>query len=288
MNEKLAIITGANGDMGSSLTRDVANAGYKVIMACQDLQKASPRYEQIKKETGKDIELLNLDLASFESIRNFVNQVKEKYQHIDLLLNNAGTLCHFACETKEHIERTVGVNYLGHLILTHLLLPLMGQGTRVVNMISLTIRYGHLKPNFFQPVDKKHFNRFTTYSDSKKALYYFTIDAAETWKKYGISVNCADPGIVSTNIIRQGNKVVDKLCDMFFRPIIRTPSQGAATMLKLALDPELEGETGGRYVNRKLRPVSQELQQSPERTMLRQITANLLKEHGFDFKLYEK
>lgn len=283
MEQKLAIITGANGGMGATLVRDIANAGYYVVMACRDLGKATPLYEQLKQQHPDQIQLKKLDLASFESIKKFANEIQQEFQHIDLLLNNAGTLCHKAEETTEHYEKTVGVNYLGHYVLSHLLLPLMGQGTRVVNMVSLTVRYGHLKPTIFQPVKQKDFNRFVTYSDSKKAFFYFTIDAAEKWAERGISVNCADPGIVSTNIIRMGNKVVDKLCDLFFRPIIKTPTKGASTMLMLALDPTLEGKTGGLYVNKKLKKVKDKVLHSPERTMLRELTQEITRQHGFNF-----
>lgn len=283
MEQKLAIITGANGGMGATLVRDVANAGYHVIMACKDLTKATPVYEQLRQNKPDQIELMHLDLASFESIKSFVSQVQQQYSRLDLLLNNAGTLCHKAEETAEHYEKTVGVNYLGHYVLSHLLLPMMGKGTRVVNMVSLTVRYGHLKPTLFQPVSQKKFNRFVTYSDSKKAFFYFTMDAAEKWADRGITVNCADPGIVSTNIIRMGNKVVDKLCDWFFRPIIKTPTKGASTMLRLALDPDLEGQTGGFYVNKKLKKVKSEVLNSPERTMLRELTQEITRQHGFNF-----
>lgn len=283
MEHKLAIITGASGGMGTTLVRDVANAGYRVIMACKDLTKATPVYEQLRQNKPDQIQLMHLDLASFESIKNFVSQVQQQYSHLDLLLNNAGTLCHKAEETAEHYEKTVGVNYLGHYVLSHLLLPLMGKGTRVVNMVSLTVRYGHLKPTLFQPVSQKDFNRFVTYSDSKKAFFYFTMDAAEQWADRGITVNCADPGIVSTNIIRMDNKVVDTLCDLFFRPIIKTPTQGASTMLKLALDPALEGQTGGFYVNKKQKKVKSKVLNSPERTMLRELTQEITRQHGFNF-----
>lgn len=283
MEQKLAIITGANGGMGSTLVRDVAKAGYTAIMACKNFDKATPVFERLKSETGGDIILKHLDLSSFESIRNFAQDIKDNYQHIDLQLNNAGTLCHKPEQSAENYEKTVAVNYLGHYVLTNLLLPLMGPGSRVVNMVSLTVRYGHLKPTLFQPVDDKHFNRFTTYSDSKKAFFYFTLDAADAWKERGITVNCADPGIVSTNIIRMGNVVVDKLCDWFFRPIIKTPTQGAATMLRLALDPSLDGQTGGFYANKKLKKVNSKIVNSPEREMLRQMTADIMAKHGFKF-----
>ena len=283
MEQKLAIITGANGGMGATLVRDVANAGYHVVMACRDLNKATPVYEQLKKDHPDQIQLMQVDLASFESIKKFVGEVQAQYQHLDLLLNNAGTLCHKAEETAEHYEKTVGVNYLGHYVLSHLLLPMMGKGTRIVNMVSLTVRYGHLKPTLFQPVSQKDFDRFVTYSDSKKAFFYFTMDAAEKWAERGITVNCAYPGIVSTNIIRMDNKVVDTLCDLFFRPIIKTPTKGASTMLMLALDPALEGKTGGLYVNKKLKKVKSKVLNSPERAMLRELTQEITRKHGFNF-----
>lgn len=283
MEQKIAIITGANGGMGATLVRDIATAGYLVIMACQNIHKATPVYEQLKQQHPGQVLLMQMDLASFDSIKTFVSNIQEQFQHIDLLLNNAGTLCHHAEETAEHYEKTVGVNYLGHYVLSHLLLPLMKKGTRVVNMVSLTVRYGHLKPTLFQPVSQKEFNRFVTYSDSKKALMYFTMDAAEQWAERGITVNCADPGIVSTNIIKMGNKFIDKLCDLFFRPIIKSPTNGASTMLKLAIDPGLEGRTGGFYVNKKQKEVKQKVLNSPERALLRELTREITRQHGFNF-----
>ena len=94
MEQKIAIITGANGGMGATLVRDVANAGYHVVMACRDLGKATPVYEQLKQQHPDQIQLKKLDLASLESIKKFANEIQEEFQHIDLLLNNAGTLCH--------------------------------------------------------------------------------------------------------------------------------------------------------------------------------------------------
>lgn len=281
---KVAIITGANGSMGSEEVRAVAKAGYEVVMACRNLDKARPTYEALQKELGTPLSLLHLDLASFEVIKAFANEIKSRYQHIDLLLNNAGALCHFPKETAEHIEYTVGVNYLGHYLNTHLLLPLMGEGSRIVNMVSLTYKYAHIPDNIFVPRSKKDFNRFTVYGNSKLAFFYFTMDAAEKWKARGITVNCADPGIVSTNIIRQGNRIIDKLCDIFYRPLIKTPAQGADTMLYLALAEETKNLNGVCYRDRKPIKTSEKLLNHPQREKLREMTQNLLKQHGFEFQ----
>lgn len=275
---KVAIITGADGGMGQEHVKAVAKAGYEVVMACRNTQKAWPVCKElIAKTHGAKIQVLKLELASFASIYAFVEEIRKQYDHVDLLLNNAGTLLHHAESTDDGVEKTVGVNYLGHYLLTRQLLPLMPAGSRIVNMVSLTIRYGKIDHDIFTPVDQKHFNRFTTYSDSKLALLYFTLDLAEELKEKRITVNCADPGIVSTNIIRQGNIVVDKLCDWLFRPIIYKPAKGASTMLHLALTPGLD-VTGKCYARRKPVRLKKKMIENPYRQPLHEKTEKLIDE----------
>ena len=275
---KIAIITGADGGMGQIHTLEVAKAGFHVIMACHDLQKAEPVFQKLQAQSGSKMRLLPLALNSFASIFAFVDTVKKEYNHIDLLLNNAGTLCHAAETTEEGIEMTMGVNYLGTFLLTRLLLPLMGKGTRIVSMGSLSHRWFKLDNSIFQPIVGR-FERFKPYSRSKRALLFFTLDTAEEWQKHGILVNYADPSIVSTKIIRMGIPFVDKLCDIFFRPLIKSPAQGAATMLYLALSSETEAVTGTYYANKKQVVIPEKFRTSTERAQLRILTQNLLKQH---------
>lgn len=272
---KVAIITGADGGMGQEHVRATVKAGYDVIMGCHHPQKAQPIRDRLANETGGTITMLPLDLGSFDSILNFVREVNNRYEHVDLLLNNAGTLLHHADTTEQGIEKTVGVNYLGHYMLTRQLLPAIPSGSRIVNMVSLTIRYGKIDHDIFSPIDQKQFNRFRTYSDSKLALLYFTLDLADELKDKGITVNCADPGIVSTNIIRQGNVLVDKLCDWFFRPIIYQPKRGASTMLYLALTPNLN-VTGKCYANKKEVKLKREMIDNPYRKQLHDKTEEII------------
>ncbi len=274
---KIAIITGADGGMGQEHVRAVANAGYEVVMACRTPSKAQPICDRLATETGGKIRVIPLNLASFTSIGEFVETIQNEYEHVDLLLNNAGTLLHHSEVTEDGIEQTVGVNYLGHYYLTRLLLPLIPEGSRIVNMVSLTIRYGKIDHDIFQPVDQKHFNRFTVYSDSKLALLYFTLDLAEELAERNISVNCADPGIVSTNIIRQGNIVIDKLCDWIFRPLIYKPAKGASTMLYLALKEKQE-VTGKCYANRKPVQLKRKMIENPYRKRLHDATERVIEE----------
>ena len=225
---KLAIITGAGTGMGFEEAKAVAGKGFHTIMACHHPEAAEERRQAIVKATGNEhVEVVGIDLAD-----------------LDLLMNNAGTLETGLHITQDNMERTVQVNYVGPYLLTRLLLPLMGEGSRIVNMVSLTYRVGSLDfPDFFQRGRKGSFWRIPIYSNSKLALTLFTFDLAERLRDKGITVNAADPGIVSTDIIRMHN-FIDPLTDIFFRPFIRTPRQGADTAIRLLLDEDKATQTG--------------------------------------------
>lgn len=281
MEKKIALVTGADGGMGTIHTRTLAKAGYEVIMACYDAEVARPVYEQIQKETGVTLHLMQVDLGNLQDIIRFADEVKAKYPSLQILLNNAGVLCHHAKNSVNGVEYTAAVNYLGHYTLTNALLPIMGQGTRIVSMISIAYAMGKIKEDFLSETNDKKFNRFTTYGNSKRALYYFMLDVADEWKKQGICINVADPDIVSTGIIRQGNIVVDKLCDWFFRPVINTPEEGAATMLAAALNPEFEGVTGCYFKKKKVKAHKKKFYNNiTERELLRRITREALERNG--------
>ncbi len=281
MERKIALVTGADGGMGTIHTRTLAKAGYEVIMACYDVEQARPVYEEIRKETEATLHLMQVDLGNLQDIIRFANEVKGKFSSLQILLNNAGVLCHRAKNSVNGVEYTAAVNYLGHYTLTNALLPIMGQGTRIVSMISIAYILGKIKEDFLSETNDKKFNRFTTYGNSKRALYYFMLDVADEWKKRGICINVADPDIVSTGIIRQGNIAVDKLCDWFFRPIINTPEEGAATMLAAALNPEFEGVTGCYFKKKKVKAHNKKFYNNiTERELLRRITREALERNG--------
>ena len=245
MKQKLAVITGADGGMGMEITRAVATAGYKVIMACRDPEIAEEKRQLIMRETGNiALEIVPVNLASLSSTASFANELLERGEVITLLMNNAGTMETRRCITEDGLERTVSVNYVAPYLLTRKLLPLMGEGSRIVNMVSCTYAIGKLDfPDFFLRGKKGAFWRIPIYSNTKLALTLFTIALSKKVKEKGIIVNAADPGIVSTKIITM-HMWFDPLTDLFFRPFIRTPRQGAATAISLLLDEDAGKRTG--------------------------------------------
>ena len=250
---KIAIITGADGGMGFEETRAVAQAGYHTIMACYSPKLAEPKCRQLIEETGnRHIEVIGLDLASLQSVSHFAGQIRDRFAEVHLLMNNAGTM-----ETGRHItvdglERTASVNYVGPYLLTRLLLPLMKAGARIVNMASCVYLLGKLDfPEFFEKGRKGAFWRIPVYSNTKLAITLFTMSLAKKVKEKGITVNAVDPGVVNTGIIRM-QMFFDPITDLVFRPLIRTPRQGADTAIHLLLDNDVTGQTGTFNRSRKI------------------------------------
>ena len=278
MNNKIAIVTGADGDMGMEETRAVAKAGYHTIMACYCPAKAKEKYRKLIEETGnKNIEVIGIDLANLQTVRHFADTIKEHFGRVDLLMNNAGTL-----ETGQHftvdgLERTISVNYVGPYLLTRLLLPLMPEGSRIVNMASCVHPMGRLNfPHFFEKGCKGCFLRIWPYSNSKLAITLFTFELAKRIKKLGITVNAVDPGIVDTGIIRM-QMFFDPITDLIFRPIIRTPLQGADTAIRLLLDKEVEGQTGTFNRSRKIVNLGKKYTEHPKMLELWERTEEIVK-----------
>jgi len=272
------LITGADGGMGREITKAMAKAGFAVIMACYPSERAKQVHAQIVKETQGDIALFFLDLASADSILNFVEKITQQYAQIDRLINNAGVLYPKDKTLEGKWDYTTMVNYFGHYFLTNKLLPLLSEGARIVNVTSLTYRYGKIAPQFFACGRNSWVQQVRNYSNSKLALLYFTLDLAEQLKERHITANCSDPGIVGTKIIAMNNRVFDIVCDVLARPFMKSPKNGAKTAIHLALDEKVGAISGGYFKNEKQIAVLYRVLQSNEREILKKLTKDLLDE----------
>lgn len=274
----LAIITGADGGMGTEITRAVALAGYRVIMASCCVQRAEAlRRTLMHEQSGLQIEVRYVDLASLASVADFAEQLLTDHERIDLLMNCAGTMETGRHITEDGLERTVSVNYVAPYLLTRKLVPLMHRGSRVVNMVSCTYAIGRLDfPDFFHKGRRGSFWRIPIYSNTKLALTLFTLDLARRVQDRGIVVNAADPGIVSTDIITM-HAWFDPLTDLFFRPFIRTPRQGADTAIRLLLDDDAGQRTGTFNVSGHAKPLSAKYTQHPQMQELWDLTENVVR-----------
>lgn len=274
---KTAIITGADGGIGAEITKAVAGAGYHVVMACRNVAKA----EKVKAEilsgySGGSLEVIKLDLSSLESVISFTAEISRKFDSVDLLMNNAGIIPTCPEQTCDGFEQAVSVNYIAPYLLTRKLIPLMPAGARIVNMISCTYVGGRIDlPEFFHQGRKGRFQRLGIYSNTKLALVLFTFELSLYLQAKGITVNAADPGIVSTDMITM-NKWFDPLADLFFRPFIQTPRQGAEAAIQLLLNGTFANITGQLFTATGNKPIPAKYKNHPMQAQLWTETEELL------------
>ncbi len=259
MQGKTVLITGADGDIGRETTLGIARKGAAIVMACIDLNLARPVCEAVKKESGNsNIELMQIDLASLASIREFAQQFSQKCQRLDVLINNAGVYCHTRQETRDGFEKTIGINLLGHFLLINSLLPVIKQtpGSRIINLSS----NAHYQSKFnVSDINwqKRKYSGFPAYADSKLAIVLSTQELAERLKDAGVTANAVHPGHTATAIwnIWPG-KWYQALLDKIINRFMITPEEGAQASIFLAGSDEANNVTGKYFSQKQLKDPS--------------------------------
>ncbi|XP_042359215.1 retinol dehydrogenase 14b [Plectropomus leopardus] len=256
MRGKTVIVTGANCGIGKALAGELLKLRARVIMACRDKRSAEEAAEDIKRQAGPEQEqgevvIKHLDLASLRSVRKFCQEMNEEESKIDVLINNAGLYQCPYTKTEDGFEMQLGVNHLGHFLLTHLLLDLLKTSapSRIVVVSSKLYKYGHI--NFDDLNSENNYNKAFCYSQSKLANLLFTLELARQLEGTGVTVNALTPGIVRTRLGRHVQipllaKPLFYLASLVF---FKSPLEGAQTPLYLACSPDVEGVSGKCFAN---------------------------------------
>ncbi|MBR5843277.1 MAG: SDR family NAD(P)-dependent oxidoreductase [Bacteroidaceae bacterium] len=229
MSQTYTIVTGAGGSIGQAITRALASEGRNVIMACRNIAKDSPVCEKINSQCPGNVRIMQLDLASLDSVAHFAQAIGNENIEIDALINNAGVMLKHHSTTQQGLETTVGVIFVGTYLLTHLLIPHIKQGGHITFTTSLTRFIGKVDRDFFN-LTEQNYGRFKAYSRSKLATTLLTAHLAQELAPRGIHVNAGDPGVVDTGMIHM-DAWFDPIADCLFRPIISNPQQGAVSAL---------------------------------------------------------
>ncbi|MBW6480081.1 MAG: SDR family oxidoreductase [Bacteroidales bacterium] len=262
---KVCIVTGATSGIGKETAKAIAAKGATVVLPIRDSLKGDILKDEILKQNPDAIiDLMHCNLASFDSIRNFVREFKIKYDKLHLLINNAGIWETKRNLSEDGVEMNFAVNHLAPFLLTNLLLDTLKDSSpaRIVNVSSDAHRTG--KINFADIELEKSFSSFKSYSQSKLANILFTKKLSQLLKGKGVTVNCLHPGVVSTGLFEKMPRLVTAL----MKPFMLTPAKGAETSIYLATSPEVE-KTSGEYFAKK-KP------KKPAPEALRQDVANKL------------
>jgi NAD(P)-dependent dehydrogenase (short-subunit alcohol dehydrogenase family) len=240
---KLVLVTGANSGLGFEVTRALARKGASVLMACRNLEKGEEAAAKVRAEGPKgEVSLMQLDLADLGSVKRFAEEFRSEYDHLDILINNAGVMVPPYGQTVDGFELQFGINHLGHFALTGLLLNLLRHTTnaRIVTVSSYAHYFGLI--NFDDLNSQKSYQKWLAYGQSKLANLLFAYELQRRLSRNGqtlISVT-AHPGYAETNL--QHNSALFN----FLNPLMaQSQEMGALPVLYAATRPEIKG---GEYV----------------------------------------
>ncbi|XP_077516344.1 retinol dehydrogenase 11-like isoform X2 [Amblyomma americanum] len=245
MAGKTVIITGANTGIGKETARELARRNARVILACRNPAKAKEAAADIRATTGRDVALVQLDLCSLQSVREFAQQVVATEPRLDVLILNAGMMSPPTREeTEDGFEATFQANHLGHFLLTHLLLDLLkkSQPSRIVVVGSCGQVAGRLDP------DDLSFGRYwfplLNYCTTKQCNMLFTVELSRKLRGTGVTVNCCHPGFVRSEIANRSTDVQTWLFNLLLSFYGKTVKEGAETTIYLAVSEDVQSVSG--------------------------------------------
>ena len=251
------VVTGANSGIGLITARQLATQGATVVMGCRRTDEGEARASEIRQaHAGAKVEVHALDLGKLASVRAFAKTVLEQHPSLDGLINNAGVMNTPKQQTADGFEMQIGVNHLGHFLLTELLLPGLKEGgpARVVNVSSCfhdkamgregKIDLGDL---FFET---REYDGWEAYAQSKLANLLHARGLAKRLEGTGVTAVSVHPGWVRTNLARHSMPLWVQ--NYIMRPVLGLmgmiePWQGAQTSLYAALADDVSDHPGAYY-----------------------------------------
>jgi retinol dehydrogenase 12 len=243
MGRKIALVTGATSGIGKATATGLASKGFHVVLLARDAKRGAAAAEEIRgKVEGASVEVLVADLASQASVRKAAASFTQKHGRLDVLVNSAGVFLPTRQLTPDGIEATFATNYLGHFLLTNLLLP--GLQAARGRVISIASKYGNTKIPFDDlMVEKRKFSFLRAVPPTKLGQVLFTQEIAERQAGTGVSAFAVHPGLVqNTNLLNDVGGFFRWMTNTFGKPAqaaADTPVWLATSSEALALNGRL-------------------------------------------------
>jgi NAD(P)-dependent dehydrogenase (short-subunit alcohol dehydrogenase family) len=253
MQNKIIMVTGATNGIGLESARALATMGATIIGVGRNPQKCADAAAQITATTGNSkVEFLVADLSVQAQVRQLAESFKQKYQRLDVLLNNAGGYFAKRESNADGQEMTWALNHLNYFVLTDQLLDVLKASApaRIVN-VSSGAHSGAKRINFEDVEFKTGYSGWSAYSHSKLANVMFTYELARRLTGTKVTATVLHPGFVATGfghnnggLMRTGMSIVQKM-------VAKKPEQGAETSVYLAASPDVQGVTGRYFSSKK-------------------------------------
>jgi len=239
---KTVLVTGATSGIGLETARALAKKGARVVVGARDARRGQAVVDEITAGGGQ-AELLEIDMASFKSIRKAADRFSAAHSKLDVLVNNAGTAVSGRRISPDGHELTWATNFLGPFLLTRCLLSLLkkSERPRVVNVGSEGHRAGRIDWENLEL--ERGYTTFRAYANSKLALALFTRELAR--REPGVAAVVMHPGGIATKIWGAAPRPISWILNL----VLPSAAKGAAPVVRLACAPDLASVTG-RYFNR--------------------------------------
>jgi NAD(P)-dependent dehydrogenase (short-subunit alcohol dehydrogenase family) len=236
---KNVLITGATDGIGKQSAIDLAKMGYHVIVHGRGEESVNKALEEIGNESGReDMKGFSGNFESLAEVKKLADQIREQYEQLEILVNNAGVFQKELEMTGDGFEKTFQVNYLSHYLLTRMLLDLLHKGDdpRVVNVSSMV----HSTAIDFENLQgEQDFVGSKAYGISKLCNVLFTYKLARENENSKLTSNCLHPGVISTKLLKQN-----------YGDMGNAVQEGSENILYVATSPDIEGVSGKYFVNK--------------------------------------
>ncbi len=260
LQDQVFVITGCNSGIGVETARSIADRGAHVIMACRTRKTADPVARDIIASTGNSrVEVVELDLGSFASVRKFTEEIHKRFESIDGVISNAGVMKLGYTETVDRLETMMQVNCVSVYLLLMGLIPLLCKskipgGPRITLVGSNMHKRACLEQggfdfeNNFSAKGEDVFSMVRFYGQSKLGLELLKKELVRRLELKGINiqVNSLNPGTIVSNISRDFPSFLNKF-HWLIQPINKTAKTGSYTTVHVAASQEVEGITGGWF-----------------------------------------
>jgi dehydrogenase/reductase SDR family protein 12 len=249
LSDRVCVVTGANSGIGFATAKELTRKGATVVLVCRDREKGERALAEILMVSrNKSVSLELTDLSSQKEIRELAERLA-RFEKIDVLIHNAGIMTDKRELSPDGIEKTFATNVLAGFLLTNLLLPQLKKAPQA-RVIQVSSGGMYTQKIVLQDLEYRRFyNGSIAYARSKRAQVILTELYAERLRKTSITFNSMHPGWVATPGVARSMPRFNR----FFGPILRTPEQGADTVVWLAIAPKLAKASGKFWFDRKSR-----------------------------------
>ncbi len=273
LSGKNCLVTGASSGLGLAVSKELARKGANTILLCRDRVKGEGAIREIRSEVpDASLELMICDLASMESIRQFIEEFKTKHSRLDVLFNNAAVMKRKRTLTEDGFEMMFQVNYLAPFILMNTFVDLLQNGSSA-QIINNALPSDRLRLDLDDLQFSRHYRMYNSFFLTKLCLLMAGLEFARRYESGGIDTVMAVPGQFKSSLVRE-IPLMGWLKNLFSAPV----EQAAENILYVITSDCIKPKNGKVFKKRQERPLPEYWQDTHTSETLWSITESLL--HG--------